>query len=46
MDSMEMMQLANEDQEAFMHRMRDAFIDQGVAVEAWVERAWGKGVLE
>ena len=25
--------LANEDQEAFMHRMRDQFIDQGIAVE-------------
>ena len=33
MDAMEMMQLANEDEEEFMHRMRDSFIDQGIAVE-------------
>jgi hypothetical protein len=33
MDAMEMMQLANEDEEEFLHRIRDAFIDQGIAVE-------------
>ena len=33
MDAMEMMQLANEDEEEFMHRMRDSFIEQGIAVE-------------
>ena len=33
MDAMEMMQLANEDEEEFLHRVRDAFIDQGIAVE-------------
>lgn len=32
-DAMEMMQLANEDQEEFLHRMRDAFLDSGKAVE-------------
>ena len=33
MDAMEMMMLANEDQEAFMHKMRDTFLDQGFAIE-------------
>jgi hypothetical protein len=33
MDAMEMMQLANEDEEEFLHRMRDSFIDQGIAVD-------------
>ena len=32
-DAMEMMQLANEDQEEFLYRMRDAFLDSGKAVE-------------
>ena len=32
-DAMEMMQLANEDQEEFLHRMREAFLDSGKAVE-------------
>ena len=30
---MEMMQLANEDQEEFLYRMREAFLDSGKAVE-------------
>jgi len=33
MDAMEMMQLANEDEEAFLHRMRDAFDEQGIAMD-------------
>ena len=33
MDAMEMMRLANEDEEEFMHRMRDSFIEQGIAVD-------------
>ena len=32
-DAMEMMQLANEDQEEFLYRMREAFMDSGKAVE-------------
>ena len=32
-DAMEMMQLANEDQEEFLYRMREAFLDSGKAVE-------------
>lgn len=32
-DAMEMMQLANEDQEEFLIRMRDAFLDSGRAIE-------------
>ena len=33
MDAMEMMQLANEDEEAFLHRIRDSFDEQGIAME-------------
>ena len=33
LDAMEMMRLANEDEEEFMHRMRDSFIEQGIAVD-------------
>ena len=33
MDAMEMMYLANEDEEEFLHRMRDQMLDQGVDVE-------------
>ena len=32
-DAMEMMKLANTDQEEFMYRMRDTFMDQGMAVQ-------------
>tara|TARA_B100000674_G_scaffold498689_1_gene538699 strand:+ start:611 stop:2269 length:1659 start_codon:yes stop_codon:yes gene_type:complete len=32
-DAMEMMMLANEDQEEFLYRMREAFLDTGLAVE-------------
>tara|TARA_B100000900_G_scaffold416212_1_gene450102 strand:+ start:2580 stop:4913 length:2334 start_codon:yes stop_codon:yes gene_type:complete len=32
-DAMEMMQLANEDQEEFLYRMREAFMDSGKAIE-------------
>lgn len=33
MDAMEMMYLANEDEEQFLHRMREQMLDQGVDVE-------------
>ena len=33
MDAMEMMYLANEDEEAFLHKMREQMMDQGVDVE-------------
>jgi len=34
MDAMEMMYLANEDEEQFLHRMRDQLLDQGIDVES------------
>ena len=33
LDTMDLMMKANEDQEAFMHTIRDSFLDQGVAIE-------------
>jgi len=33
LDTMEMMQLANEDEEAFLHRLRDSFDEQGIAMD-------------
>jgi len=33
LDAMEMMQLANEDEEAFLHRLRDSFDEQGIAMD-------------
>jgi len=34
MDAMEMMYLANEDEEQFLHRMRDQILDQGIDIES------------
>ena len=33
LDAMEMMRLANEDEEEFLHRLRDAFDEQGIAMD-------------
>ena len=33
LDTMELMQLANEDEEAFLHRIRDSFDEQGIAMD-------------